>query len=174
MSARPDARPSGPPAWLTGSCKVVAGAALIAGLAACIQPRRAPPPPEMEASPGGTGQATVTPYPLPEAPPPMRPAPPPEPAWAVAVVPPKPRVRPAPEYPDALSTQGIEGRVKVLFTVAAEGRVRDLQVLQSTHPQFTQAVQAALARWRFEPARDASGQSVPAPVQQSFQFHVED
>lgn len=96
------------------------------------------------------------------------------PRHAPAVTPPQPLERPAPAYPSSLSADGMEGRVLVRYTVDASGRARDVQIVQASHPLFAKEVQAALARWRFDPARDATGHAVPAPAQQSFQFRTQD
>ncbi|MBN8750230.1 MAG: hypothetical protein J0I65_22350 [Variovorax sp.] len=45
---------------------------------------------------------------------------------------------------------------------------------QASHAAFVQAVREVLPRWRFEPARDAAGQAVAAPVRQVFRFRVDD
>ena len=68
----------------------------------------------------------------------------------------------------------MEGRVLVRYTVDASGRAADLQIVRASHPLFAREVQAALALWRFEPARDAAGRAVPVPAVQSFQFRVQD
>lgn len=65
------------------------------------------------------------------------------------------RTRIEPRYPPALRAAGIEGRVIVRFVVDTAGRVEEasIQVLDSSHPQFTDAVRTTLGRMRFEPAR---------------------
>ncbi|WP_225782805.1 energy transducer TonB [Xenophilus sp. Marseille-Q4582] len=152
--------------------------ALLAGalglnLAACTMPKRAPTDADMVPQAGGTGAAAPVPADLPEAAPVPRPPRAPAPDFAPAVTPPQPRVRPAPDYPPALSREGVEGRVTARFTVDAAGRAQDLRIVRATHPLFAQAVRSALARWRFEPARDASGRPVPAQAQQNFEFHAQ-
>lgn len=64
------------------------------------------------------------------------------------------RTRIEPRYPPALRAAGIEGRVIVRFVVDTAGRAEEasIQVLDSSHPQFTDAVRTALVRMRFEPA----------------------
>ena len=44
--------------------------------------------------------------------------------------------------------------------------------MQATHAGFGQAVREVLARWRFEPARDAAGAAAAASVRQVFRFRM--
>ena len=73
----------------------------------------------------------------------------------------------------ALRDSGVEGRVVATFVVDAEGRARDVEA-QASHAAFAQAVREVLPRWRFQPARDASGRAVAAPVRQVFRFRIGD
>ena len=154
--------------------------ALLAGLGACTMPKKAPREDDLAAQPGGRAP-TALPAPAPSRPEAPDPHPPrvarsAAPAWPQAVTPARVLKRVAPEYPPALIAQGLvlEGQVLVRFTVDASGQVRDPKVSRSTHPQFEKAAMAALTHWRFEPARDAAGQAVPAITQQAFQFRVQD
>ena len=65
------------------------------------------------------------------------------------------RNSPLPRYPDLLRTQGAEGYARVRFVVSASGRaeLETLEVLESTHPAFAEAVRAILPRLRFAPAK---------------------
>jgi periplasmic protein TonB len=58
-------------------------------------------------------------------------------------------------YPTDLKTSWTEGSVRVQFVVTADGRVDmgTVQVLSTTHPQFTDATLQALKDFRFTPAR---------------------
>lgn len=167
---------------------------LLAGLvvlAGCIPPRRvediqARPTPD-SAGVGGTGVAAVVEpppaprdgvAPLPEpvdvlpsvVPPRVARA---SPALGVVAEPPRPIAQWAPRYPVALRDSGVEGRVVVTFVVDAEGRARDVEA-QASHAAFAQAVREVLPRWRFQPARDAAGRAVAAPVRQVFRFRIGD
>ena len=67
---------------------------------------------------------------------------------------------PTPSFPDALRAHPIEGEVIVQFRVTEKGRVdvSSMQVLQSPHELFTEAVRGVLPKFRFEPAHvDAIG-----------------
>ena len=70
---------------------------------------------------------------------------------------------PIPRYPGELHTQRLEGEVVVRFRVDERGRVdaSSMQVQQSPHPLFTEAVRNVLPRFRFEPARSGAPGSKP-------------
>lgn len=162
-------------------------AALLSALAACTTaPRLAPidAPPETpqkappEAPPAPTQGVLIINEPVPPAiiaSPPPRPDPGLRPSdrSSQAVVPARPLTRPPPDYPAALQEQEIEGRVLAVVAVAASGQVEAVTIRLATHPLFEQAVRAALKRWRFEPARSASGEALPDRVQIPFRFRVE-
>jgi TonB family protein len=65
---------------------------------------------------------------------------------------------PTPSFPDALRAHPIEGEVIVQFRVTEKGRVdvASMQVLQSPHELFTQAVRSVLPKFRFEPAHSGA------------------
>jgi protein TonB len=58
-----------------------------------------------------------------------------------------------PDYPVGMLQREIEGSVTVRVLVDAEGRVRQVQVLRATDPDFARATERqALKAWRFKPA----------------------
>jgi TonB family protein len=61
-------------------------------------------------------------------------------------------------YPENLKASGAEGSVHLQFVVTADGRVdmATVQVMSTTHPQFTEATLVALREFRFTPARKGS------------------
>jgi protein TonB len=77
--------------------------------------------------------------------------------------------QPAPRYPKVLYG---EGEVLVQVAVDSTGRVdpATFRWLRSPHPTLTAAVQDALLKWRFEPARK-DGRPVRQLVQIPFIFH---
>jgi len=79
-----------------------------------------------------------------------------------------------PAYPDALRSAGLAGEVNVQFVVDTLGRadVKNITVISSTHPRFTEAVMAALARARFVPA-EFGGRKVRQLVRMPFVFSLE-
>jgi len=58
-----------------------------------------------------------------------------------------------PVYPRSMKGAGTTGTVWVEFAVDEAGRVHDVRVLKSTHPDFEQSTVEAVSTWRFEPGR---------------------
>lgn len=65
---------------------------------------------------------------------------------------------PLPRYPEALRQMRMEGAARARFVVGTDGRVElnTLEILESTHPAFAEALRAAIPRMRFRPARIGS------------------
>ena len=61
-------------------------------------------------------------------------------------------VTPDIEYTAAARTEGIEGKLKLRITVAADGSVSDVQVLSSVEAAFDAAAVETVRQWRFTPA----------------------
>ncbi|MGB5076010.1 MAG: energy transducer TonB [Sphingorhabdus sp.] len=58
-----------------------------------------------------------------------------------------------PQYPIAMLRQEIEGSVTVRILIGTDGRVRQVQTLQATDPEFARATERqARKAWRFKPA----------------------
>jgi protein TonB len=76
---------------------------------------------------------------------------------------PVPQVRIEPDYPPAARARGIEGWVTFRFTVAADGRVKDVAIVAADPPNvWDSATIRAVSNWRYQPAiRDGK------PVEQS-------
>ena len=71
-----------------------------------------------------------------------------------------PRIRVNPDYPPGAITKGIEGWVRVQFTVTAIGTVKDAIVVSSEPGTvFDEAALKAIARWRYNP-RVVNGEAV--------------
>jgi len=69
--------------------------------------------------------------------------------------------RVAPQYPRAARLRGTEGLVRLEAILNIEGRIEpDIKILDSL-PGLDAAAMAALRQWRFKPARDEQGRSVP-------------
>ena len=70
---------------------------------------------------------------------------------------------PTARYPDELRSQRIEGEVVVQFRVNENGRAEpsSMQVVQSQHPLFSEAVRSVLPKFRFQPARAGAPGSKP-------------
>jgi protein TonB len=76
-----------------------------------------------------------------------------------------------PRYPASLRDAGVQGRVVVQFVVDTLGRaeVGELQVIETPHALFVDAVRAALGRYRFT-VGEAGGHKVRTRVQIPFDF----
>lgn len=58
-----------------------------------------------------------------------------------------------PDYPSAMRQSGLAGDVLVDFIVDSKGRVRNVQAVRSSRPDFEEAACRAVAKWRFKPGR---------------------
>jgi protein TonB len=78
---------------------------------------------------------------------------------------------PEPSYPASLREAGVQGRVVVQFVVDTLGRAElaELQVIETPHPLFVDAIRSALARYRFS-VGEAAGRKVRTRVQIPFDF----
>lgn len=81
-----------------------------------------------------------------------------------------PIVAVAPSYPPAAAARNLEGYVVVEYTVTATGSVRDVIVVESTHPAFERAAIEAAYRFKYRP-QIVNGEPVEVPsVRQNFRF----
>lgn len=111
----------------------------------------------------------------------VAPAAPPAPAAAPAAAPSAPsndsEVIPLnqvlPVYPDSARRRGIEGYVKLAFTITAEGKVENVRVIESSPANvFNREARRAAVRWRFAPRREG-GQLVEREAVKTLQFRLE-
>ncbi|HKA13790.1 MAG TPA: TonB family protein [Myxococcota bacterium] len=66
---------------------------------------------------------------------------------------PVPQVRIPPDYPPQVRDRGIEGWVTFRFTVAVDGSVKDVAILDSSPPRiWDSATIRAVSNWKYEPA----------------------
>lgn len=79
--------------------------------------------------------------------------------------------RRAPDYPLEVQALGIEGKVKVSFTVTTNGMVTDVYVVGSPSPVLSELARKAVAGWIFEPAR-LGGTPINALVRQEVKFNL--
>ncbi len=79
--------------------------------------------------------------------------------FASVTNPPKVRYKPPLEVPDTVKAAGVTGRVELLMTIDAEGKVTELEVVTSLHPDADAACRAAMSTSRWKPG-DKDGQPV--------------
>lgn len=70
-----------------------------------------------------------------------------------------PIVKPAPQYPVVMLEKGIEGFVRVQFTVTKEGMTSDVKVVESSHQGFERSAIKAALGFKFKP-RVVNGEAV--------------
>lgn len=76
-----------------------------------------------------------------------------------------------PKYPDDLLDAGIEGSSMIDFLVDEKGRVKDIKITYSSHPDFDTASVKCIKKWRFAPIMK-EGKPVKAWLRQIFMFKV--
>ncbi len=76
----------------------------------------------------------------------------------------------APAYPDEARQDKVTGVVVLQLLIDAEGKVREVEVLQNPDPRLTKAAVEAVKQWEFEPAHDKDGKplSVKSSVTLNF------
>lgn len=72
------------------------------------------------------------------------------------IVLPVPLETPSPRYPDPARIARMEGAVILSATIAADGRVVDVEIERSRGPFLDRAATEAVSRWRYVPARIGS------------------
>jgi hypothetical protein len=77
--------------------------------------------------------------------------------------------RTAPAYPESLRRKKVDGRVEFLCVIGADGTVKGMYCVAAAQPEFAIAAAAALAQWRFEPAR-IQNTAVPVIVNTMLEF----
>lgn len=82
-------------------------------------------------------------------------------ALPIGAVQPKAITRVAPFYPDDLRRKNIGGMARFIFVIGADGKVKGLYCVEADHPDLAVAAAAAVAQWRFAPAKI---ENTPIPV----------
>lgn len=84
-----------------------------------------------------------------------------------------PLVRVPPKYPMKASLDGIEGWVKLAFTITETGAVKDVSVVASKPRRiFDRAARRAISKWRFKP-QVIDGKAVPRKAVQTLEFKLQ-
>ena len=65
---------------------------------------------------------------------------------------PEPRLKVDPKYIRAAAEERVEGTVTLYAVIQNDGRVRDIEVVESLDDRLDDSAMAALAQWRFHPA----------------------
>lgn len=79
----------------------------------------------------------------------------------------------APLYPEGARKARTMGAVVLSLTVAADGRVADVAVLQAQPDGLTEAAVDAVKRWRYEPARTQAGKPVAVEITVTITFRLQ-
>ena len=78
-----------------------------------------------------------------------------------------------PEYPYRARQRGIEGHIKLAFTITAAGKVENIRVLEASPPNvFDREARRAAARWRFAP-RTENGSAVSREAVKTLHFRLQ-
>ena len=78
-----------------------------------------------------------------------------------------------PEYPYRARQRGIEGHIKLAFTITPAGRVENIRVLEaSPRNVFDREARRAAARWRFAP-RTENGSAVSREAVKTLHFRLQ-
>ncbi|QEY58759.1 energy transducer TonB [Pseudomonas sp. C27(2019)] len=122
------------------------------------------------AAPSLQGLTAQTPAPVAPAAPAAAPAAPSAPSNDSEVI---PLNQVLPVYPDSARRRGIEGYVKLAFTITAEGKVENVRVIEASPENvFNREARRAAVRWRFAPRREG-GQLVEREAVKTLQFRLE-
>ncbi|MGK9065805.1 energy transducer TonB [Stutzerimonas chloritidismutans] len=78
-----------------------------------------------------------------------------------------------PEYPYRARQRGIEGHIKLAFTITPAGRVENIRVVEASPPNvFDREARRAAARWRFAP-RTENGAAVAREAVKTLHFRLQ-
>ena len=80
--------------------------------------------------------------------------------------------QPEPEHPKSFVRQGVNGEVTVQFVVGIDGKTKDIEIINSTHPLFTKSTINAVRKWKYNPAIDKNGNKKDSLVKITIKFVV--
>jgi len=78
-----------------------------------------------------------------------------------------------PKYPDEARKERVQGAVVLEATIETDGRVSETAVVEDPDARLTAAAREAVAKWRFEPARDAKGKPVAVRYRVTVAFKLQ-
>jgi protein TonB len=81
-------------------------------------------------------------------------------------------VCPAPEYTYVAKAKKQQGIVIAQVWVAADGTARDVRIVRTPSPALANAALHTVRNWRFQPARNFQGESVPVVVDVAVSFRL--
>jgi len=80
----------------------------------------------------------------------------------------------SPDYPDDARRRKVEGSVELTYIVGSDGRVKDVEVAESSPPGvFDAEAVAAVKRWRYD-ARREDGVPIDHPARVRLEFRLDD
>jgi TonB family protein len=79
----------------------------------------------------------------------------------------------APAYPEDARNEKVQGVVVLEVTITAEGSVTDIETIEDPDARLTAAARDAVARWRFEPARDEKGKAAAVRYRLTVAFKLQ-
>jgi TonB family protein len=86
---------------------------------------------------------------------------------------PRPLVRINPDYPVEALQAGREGVVELEFTIAANGTIKDVVVVDASSPEFEAPSVAALLRWRYAPLVENGAASERRGVRTTLRYQLQ-
>lgn len=87
---------------------------------------------------------------------------------------PIPQVRIEPEYPESAKDRGIEGWITFSFTVAKDGSVKDVAILDAQPPRvWDSATRRAVSSWKYQPAIKDGKPVEQAGVTVTYRYELE-
>lgn len=84
---------------------------------------------------------------------------------------PEATVRIAPNIPEVIRKNKIDGRVVVEFVVRADGNVTNIRITETPHPALEGPVIRAIERWKFNPG-EKDGEAVNVRVRQAIPIKI--
>lgn len=86
---------------------------------------------------------------------------------------PLPLVRVEPQYPPQAARKGLEGWVRVQFTISTAGSIRDAVVVKSSDSVFERAAINAVSKWKYQPQMQEGKPVETSGVQVVVRFRME-